>query len=122
MSFNTGGHITFSLWFFIFNFWVLQILYPNDSTTCPVVSTISKYEIENPQFELFPTPVTSFVNITSTVPIEEINIYNTTGQLVLHQTSTNSTTINTEQLADGIYFYELRSNKETLKTGKLIKQ
>jgi hypothetical protein len=99
-----------------------QSLYPNDSTTCPVVSTISKYEIENPQFELFPTPVTSFVNITSTVPIEEINIYNTTGQLVLHQTSTNSTTINTEQLADGIYFYELRSNKETLKTGKLIKQ
>jgi len=31
-------------------------------------------------------------------------------------------TINTEQLADGIYFYELRSDKETLKTGKLVKQ
>jgi hypothetical protein len=49
-------------------------------------------------------------------------LYNFLGQQVLLQTFTNSTTLNTEQLADGIYFYELRSNKGTLKTGKVVKQ
>ena len=51
-----------------------------------------------------------------------VSLYNFIGQQVLRQTFTNSTTLNTEQLADGIYFYELRSNKGTLKTGKLVKQ
>ncbi|MDB5283642.1 MAG: hypothetical protein JWO06_2717 [Bacteroidota bacterium] len=51
-----------------------------------------------------------------------VSLYNFLGQQVLRQTFTNATTINTEQLADGIYFYELRSNKETLKTGKVVKQ
>ncbi len=49
-------------------------------------------------------------------------LYNFLGQQVLQQTFTNSTTINTAQLAEGIYFYELRNSKETLKTGKLVKQ
>ncbi len=51
-----------------------------------------------------------------------ISLYNFLGQQVLQQTFTNSTTINTDQLADGIYFYELRSDKGALKTGKLVKQ
>lgn len=51
-----------------------------------------------------------------------VSLCNFLGQQVLQQAFTNSTTINTEQLADGIYFYELRSDKGTLKTGKLVKQ
>lgn len=33
-------------------------------------------------------------------------------------TFTNLTTINTEQLADGIYFYESRNSKRIIKNGK----
>ena len=51
-----------------------------------------------------------------------VSLYNFLGQQVLQQTFTNSTTLNTAQLADGIYFYELRSNKGTMKTGKVVKQ
>lgn len=51
-----------------------------------------------------------------------VTLYNFLGQQVLQQTFTNSTTINTAQLADGIYFYEQRNSKGTLKTGKVVKQ
>jgi hypothetical protein len=49
-------------------------------------------------------------------------LYDYLGQQVLQKSFTNSTTVNTEQLADGIYFYELRNDKGTLKTGKVVKQ
>lgn len=51
-----------------------------------------------------------------------VSLYNFLGQQVFQQSFTNSTTINTEQLTDGIYFYELRNDKGTLKTGKVVKQ
>jgi len=40
----------------------------------------------------------------------------------LQQAFTSSTELNTEQLADGIYFYEIRNSKGTLTTGKVVKQ
>lgn len=51
-----------------------------------------------------------------------VAIYDFLSRQILLQTFTNSTTINTAQLADGIYFYELKNAKRTLKTGKLVKQ
>ena len=75
------------------------------------------------KLNLYPNPFSTqlhvelFTNETSTLVL-----YDIFSRQILQQTFTNSTTINTEQLADGIYFYELRSNKGTLKTGKLVKQ
>jgi len=51
-----------------------------------------------------------------------VSLYDFLGQQVLQQTFTNSTIINTMQLADGIYFYDLTNSKGRLKTGKLVKQ
>ena len=51
-----------------------------------------------------------------------VSLYNFVGQQILQQTFTNTTTINAEQLADGIYFYELRNHKGAIKTGKVVKQ
>ncbi|MFN8323696.1 MAG: T9SS type A sorting domain-containing protein [Chitinophagales bacterium] len=51
-----------------------------------------------------------------------VTLYNFLGQQILQQTFANSTTINTEQMQNGIYFYELRNDKGTLKTGKVVKQ
>jgi len=56
------------------------------------------------------------------VLLPTIQIYNFLGQQVLKQAFTNSTTINTAQLADGIYFYELRNSKGVIRNGKVIKQ
>lgn len=51
-----------------------------------------------------------------------LSLYNFLGQQFLQQALVNSTTINTEQLSNGIYFYELRNNKGVIKTGKVVKQ
>ena len=72
---------------------------------------------------IFPNPF--FNQLTFALADNEqatVSLYNFLGQQVLQQTFTNSTTISTEQLADGIYFYELKINKGTLKTGKVEKQ
>ncbi len=71
----------------------------------------------------FPNPFSTQLTFTfaDNLPTTVL-LYDFLGQQVLRQTFTNSATINTAQLADGIYFYELRSDKGTLKTGKLAKQ
>lgn len=83
---------------------------------------IENLEQDN-SIKCFPNPF--FTQLTFSLADYEqttILLYNFLGQQVLQQTFTNSTTINTEQLADGIYFYELRNSKGTLKTGKVVKQ
>jgi len=72
---------------------------------------------------LYPNPFFDNLTFAATdnVPTT-VSLYNFFGQQILQQTFTNSTTINTDQLAGGIYFYELRNDKGTLKTGKVVKQ
>jgi len=78
---------------------------------------------QNEETSLFPNPFSN--QLTFSLADNEpttISLYDFLGQQILQQTFTNSTTIKTEQLADDIYFYELRNNKGTLKTGKVVKQ
>lgn len=72
---------------------------------------------------IYPNPFSNqlIVNLTSNRQTK-ISLYSFLGQLVMQQTFTNSTVINTEQLADGIYFYELRNDRGVIKTGKVVKQ
>lgn len=51
-----------------------------------------------------------------------VSVYNLFGQQIVKQVFTNSITINTEQLAEGIYFYELRNTQGIMNTGKIVKQ
>ncbi len=73
--------------------------------------------------KIFPNPFSTQLTfvIVENEPITAL-LYNFLGQQVLQQTFTNSTTISTEQLANGIYLYELRNTNGILKTGKVIKQ
>ncbi len=101
-------------------------VYIDDVSVTPCGSpctTTGIEENEREQIKISPNPFSN--QLTFSLADNEqttISLYNFLGQQVLRQTFTNSTTINTEQLADGIYFYELRSNKGSLKTGKLVKQ
>lgn len=73
--------------------------------------------------KVFPNPFLNQLNLKLTDNEHAtILLYDFLGQQVLQQIFTTSSKINTEQLADGIYSYELRSNKGKLKTGKLVKQ
>ena len=72
---------------------------------------------------VYPNPFsTQFTFSLSDNEPTTISLYNFLGQQILQQTFTNSTTINTAQLANGIYFYELRNSKGAIKNGKVIKQ
>jgi len=94
---------------------------PNCPTAFPL--SVERTKLELPQVTLFPNPFSTQLtfSLADNLPTT-VSLYNFLGQQVLQQTFTNSTTINTEQLADGIYFYELRNSKGTLKTGKVVKQ
>lgn len=90
----------------------------------PFCMTSSINEVSNEFYlSIYPNPF--FDHITFELAKNEqasISLYNFLGQLVLEQTFTNITTINTEQLLDGIYFYELRNVTGEVRIGKVIKQ
>jgi hypothetical protein len=72
---------------------------------------------------LFPNPFSAQLTIKLTdYERTTITLYDLLGQQVMCKTFIDSETINTTQLADGIYFYELRNDKRTIKNGKIIKQ
>jgi len=92
-----------------------------DSLACGFSVGIN--ELQKTAITLFPNPFSN--QLTFSLAANEpttISLYDFLGQQILQQTFTNSTTINTEQMQAGIYFYELSNSKEILKTGKVVKQ
>jgi PKD repeat protein len=73
-------------------------------------------------FKISPNPFHDNLSfsIKDNVPITII-VYDFLSRQIIQQTFTNSITLNTEQLEDGIYFYELRNSKRTIAKGKVIK-
>ena len=71
----------------------------------------------------FPNPFSTHLTFVFTGKEQTtVTLYDFLGRPILQQAFTSSTTINTEQLAEGIYFYELRTSKGKLTTGKVVKQ
>lgn len=84
----------------------------------------------------FDTPATSNVLSTSIFPnpfnnkieiknennkVSEVILFDITARKMLQQKFTNSVSLNTEQLAKGIYVYEVRCGSDVCKKGKLVK-
>jgi hypothetical protein len=73
------------------------------------------------KISFYPNPVKDQLTITTT-GVEIIELYNTAGQLLLTQPSTDTTTIvNLENISSGIYLLKTSSHKTT-KTVQLIKE
>ena len=101
-------------------YYIDDVSVSTDTTNCNIA--LGLQEQKNVYVSLFPNPFSN--QITFSLAVNEpatVSLFNFLGQQILHQTFTNTTTINTEQMQDGIYFYELRSNKGTIKTGRIIK-
>lgn len=91
-------------------------------SSCWLYSEIKEFE-NHSSITTFPNPFSNQLNISFEDNEQTtISLYNFLGQLVLQQTFTNNTTVNTAQLAEGIYIYELRNEAGTVKTGKVVKQ
>lgn len=98
-------------------------LNPTMPSICDTVMNLDLVSVENGFTIVYPNLFSSQLTFSLTDNEQTtISLYNIHGQYVLQETFSNSTTINTELLVNGIYFYELRSNKGTLKTGMVTKQ
>ena len=84
---------------------------------------ISETQLSNKPISIYPNPFTNLLNITlkNNHP-SEITLYDITSRKLLQQTFTNSTTINTQQLAKGIYFYEVKCMEQVIGKGKVVKE
>ncbi len=73
--------------------------------------------------KFYPNPFTNVISFkVNDNEQTQIILYDILSRKLLQQTFTNSITINTEQLADGVYIYEVLSKEGRISNGKLIKQ
>lgn len=71
---------------------------------------------------IYPSPVRNVLNIqVNNQELSQIIIYDIVSRKLLQQSFVNSTSINTEQFAKGIYLYEVRNKNGMIKKGKLVK-
>jgi len=98
-----------------------DICVSTDSLTC--YSTVGINEIRNEEeLILFPNPFSNKMNITvKRNEFVEVSLYDVTSRKIFNQSFTNSVAINTEQLAKGIYLYEVRNKNGVIKQGKVVK-
>lgn len=72
--------------------------------------------------KIFPNPFLDRLNITaSSNTLSEITLYDIASRKLIQQKFINSLSLNTEQLAKGIYIYEVRSKDGLCKKGKVVK-
>jgi hypothetical protein len=72
---------------------------------------------------VFPNPFNDKLNITvSSNTISEIFLYDISSRQLMQQKFINSVSLNTVQLAKGIYIYEVRDRNGLCKKGKVVKE
>jgi hypothetical protein len=77
----------------------------------------------NSLINIYPNPVFNNLNIkASGIDVNELTLYDITSQKLLQHTFSNSTSINTERLAKGIYIYEVRNRNGLMQNGKIVKE
>jgi hypothetical protein len=68
---------------------------------------------KNTDIQIYPNPAKENINIKSTEPNCNIDIYTSDGKMVLHQKLVNSLTINVAEWQQGIYFVKFYSERGT---------
>lgn len=89
-----------------------------------VVTSIHGADLSKPDFRIFPNPSTSFFNLTVTHGIEQVEIYNLSGQKVFSENYSGEKTITLSlenRAVSGTYFVQIITNGRAI-TKKLIVQ
>ncbi len=118
---GTGNHSYFGDGAY---YYIDMVCLSTDSLTCNATTNGITTIKQNNVINAFPNPFSA--NLTFTNPNTgrtTINLYDIFLRRVLQTTFTNSTTLNTAQLRDGIYFYEISDdNNKVISKGKVIKR
>lgn len=95
----------------------------DSSATQGVFTDINSYMDNEYAIIIYPNPITTEFNIKiNNNEVNEIILYDLSSRKLLFQSFVNTTTINTEYLAKGMYFYEVRNKNRVIKSGKVVKQ
>lgn len=80
-------------------------------------------DTNNNSFRVYPNPfVDQFTVTTLNNDRMTIIVYDLLSQQIIKENFYNTTSISTEQLPGGIYFYELRDSNQQIASGKIIKK
>lgn len=83
---------------------------------------INQLNINNDIITIYPNPTSSQLTVkTNNFEPSEIIIHDLTSRKHFQKSFISSTSINTEQLAKGIYLYEVRNKNGVIKKGKVVK-
>jgi uncharacterized protein YpmB len=86
------------------------------------LNSVISSSVNNESMVIYPNPMQDKLNIeTLNNGVSEIILYDIASRKILQQKFTNSVTLNTEQLAKGIYIYEVRNKNGMIKKGKVVK-
>jgi hypothetical protein len=88
-----------------------------DLSGCNILS-IDENHISN-EFEIYPNPATSIINIKTQLKVDKIEVYDIYGKLIL--TNLNTKDINIENLSSGIYIAKIYSDNR-IGSKKIMKQ
>ncbi len=96
-------------------------------SNCAVVGIGAFVATNNNEIIIYPNPFNDYTNImitdASTITKAEVHVYNLIGAEVLNSTITKqTTTIGTNDLPSGLYFYKIYSNNKMIQSGRLISQ
>lgn len=80
---------------------------------------IKEYE-QNDLFSVYPNPCNNNFSIVSTIPVNKIKLFDSNGKCVKEQMTFDSKPIATFDLANGIYFLEITSDKGTARKKLII--
>jgi len=95
--------------------------YIDDVSLTPCVTGINTQTL-NEQINVYPNPAIDKLNIiVMNNELSEIILYDIASRKLLHLEFTNAVSLNTEQLAKGLYVYEVRSRSGLCKKGKVVK-
>lgn len=100
------------------------VRYINDTTqSCNLITSLHENTAsENVAVTISPNPFSNKLNFSSNNKNNsEIIIYDIVSRKILQQKFITSISLNTEQLAKGIYLYEVKFGNGLYKTGKIVK-
>ena len=102
----TPDHPVFSLTCYIQNG---QTLYPNTSTNCYLLTSVSSFNKNIHQVNIYPSPVTELLFIeTNSIDQSKAELFEVNGKLVLSQIVSGKSTIDVSALNEGIYSIRIK--------------
>jgi hypothetical protein len=94
--------------------------FDNISLVCTGCSTASVSDVNDFQFNIYPTPAKDVISFQSELPLERVEIFSLTGSKVLSQLN-NVKQVEVGNLAKGIYMLKATATDGKVATQKLIK-